>query len=111
MIRANYETEPFFQPGDLIRHQRYGYRGVVVALDLSCQASEQWYRSNQTQPARNQPWYHVLVDRSLTTTYAAQTSLAPDESKIPIAHPLVATFFCDFVNGQYVRNSTPWPKE
>ncbi len=111
MIRANYETEPHFQPGDLVCHRRYGYRGVVVDLDFICQAADRWYLSNQTQPARNQPWYHVLVDRSLTTTYAAQTSLVPDKSRTPITHPLVATFFNDFVNGQYIRNAQPWPKE
>ena len=53
-----------FQPGHLVRHRRYGYRGVVVALDLECGAGDDWYRSNRTQPDRDQPWYHVLVHGS-----------------------------------------------
>lgn len=109
MIRANYHTEPLFQPGHLIRHKRYGYRGVVVGCDLTCQASDAWYRSNQTQPARHQPWYHVLVDQSGTITYPAQTSLSPDESQKPVVHPLVEVFFSGFVDGRYIRNQQPWP--
>lgn len=108
MIRANYITEPLFQPGQLVRHQRYGYRGVVVDVDLTCQAPDAWYESNQTQPARHQPWYHVLVDGSGTATYPAQTSLVLDGSREPIVHPLVEVFFSRFEDGHYVRNSQPW---
>lgn len=110
MIRANYITEPLFQSGQLVRHRRYGYRGVVVDVDLTCQAADAWYESNQTQPARHQPWYHVLVDGSGTATYPAQTSLQPDESREPIANPLVDVFFAAFESGRYVRNTRPWPR-
>ena len=53
-----------FDVGTLVRHRRYGYRGVIVAFDATCQASDQWYYSNQTQPSHDQPWYHVLVHES-----------------------------------------------
>jgi len=97
-----------FVPGELVRHRRYGYRGVVVALDLSCQAGEPWYRSNRTQPERDQPWYHVLVDGATHTTYAAETSLMADETPIEIRHPLLEHFFSGFRNGFYLRNDRPW---
>ena len=109
MIRANYDIAPLFQPGQLVRHKRYGYRGVVVDYDLTCQASEEWYQSNQTQPERNQPWYHVLVDQTGTTTYPAQSSLSADEDAQPIIHPLLSYFFSGFDHGRYIRNSLPWP--
>ncbi|MFT5049408.1 MAG: heat shock protein HspQ [Chlamydiales bacterium] len=99
-----------FQPGQLVRHRRYGYRGVVAALDLKCRADEQWYQSNKTQPGRDQPWYHVLVHGSHQTTYAAESSLMPDRTGGEIAHPLVEEFFSEFVHGAYVRNSQPWPQ-
>ena len=102
------DAEPRFTTGQLVRHRRYGYRGVVVDFDLTCEASDQWYESNQTQPDRNQPWYHVLVDGTATTTYAAQANLLPDDSSEPIEHPLVEPFFSDFVDGKYVRNDRPW---
>ncbi len=56
------EKDPLYHPGQIVRHRRYGYRGVVVDSDLTCKADEAWYQSNQTQPDRNQPWYHVLND-------------------------------------------------
>ncbi len=100
---------PLFEPGQLVRHRRYGYRGVVVDRDESCQADDAWYHKNQTQPDRDQPWYHVLVDESLTCTYAAAENLQPDASGLPIDHPLVPMFFCGFQDGVYLRNNEPWP--
>ena len=99
---------PLFKKGNLIRHKRYGYRGVIVEMDLSCLADDSWYCSNNSQPNRDQPWYHVLVDSSTATTYAAQSSLEPDPSNKEIHHPLVALYFNEFLNGGYQRNQVPW---
>lgn len=99
-----------FRPGELVRHRRYGYRGVVVDRDPMCLASEPWYQANQTQPERLQPWYHVLVHGSGHSTYAAQTSLEPDDSGEAIDHPLVEQFFDGFDGEQYARNEQPWPR-
>lgn len=100
---------PRFEPGDLVRHKRYGYRGVVVAVDGHCKATPQWYLSNKTQPSRDQPWYHVLVDGSSTSTYPAEQNLLPDDSGMPIDHPLIAVYFSAFAGGRYARNDDPWP--
>lgn len=99
-----------FRPGQLVVHRRYGYRGVVVDLDPGCAADEEWYQGNQTQPRRDQPWYHVLVHGSGHTTYAAEENLAPDPTREPVAHPLLATFFSAFTGDGYVRNDRPWPR-
>jgi len=109
MIALNSPPKPVFQPGQLVQHRRYGYRGVVVHRDESCQAEEQWYLNNQTQPNRNQPWYHVLVDGSMTCTYAAAENLRVDSSLEPISHPLLKHFFSGFQDGRYVRNDELWP--
>ena len=108
-VQCRADLEPQFHSGQLVQHQRYGYRGVVVDLDLTCQADDDWYVANRTQPDRNQPWYHVLVHNSDQVTYAAQTSLEDDNSLEEVAHPLVPHFFSDFSNGKYLRNDTPWP--
>lgn len=110
--RAPYDSRgrPIFEPGQLVRHRRYGYRGVVVQRDETCQADDQWYQNNQTQPDRNQPWYHVLVHGSSTCTYAASENLMAELAVIPIDHPLVPIFFSDFKHGAYVRNDQPWLK-
>ena len=102
------ETQPLFQSGQLVCHRRYGYRGVIVAVDARCMADAQWYMTNRTQPDQNQPWYHVLVDSKATCTYAAQNNLMADESAEPIEHPLIAEFFSGFCEGRYQRNDRPW---
>jgi heat shock protein HspQ len=98
-----------FEQGQLVSHVRYGYRGVVVAYDLFCIAPDNWYKSNQTQPEKNQPWYHVLVDGGGQVTYAAQTSLEEDEEGGPVDNPLVDTFFSEFTGQKYIRNDQKWP--
>jgi len=97
-----------FQPGQIVRHRRYGYRGVIVEIDSHCMADETWYRANMTQPDRDQPWYHVLVDGSTATTYAAQTSLMVDVDRAEVNHPLVTLYFSEFDDGRYQRNEMPW---
>ncbi|MDA0745584.1 MAG: heat shock protein HspQ [bacterium] len=103
------ELEPRFVLGQLVRHRRYNYRGVIVHLDATCQADESWYLSNSSQPDKNQPWYHVLVHGSDQVTYAAQNSLRGDDSLERISHPYVPLFFDAFQNGRYTRNDRPWP--
>ena len=103
------DGKPKYVPGQLVRHRVYQYRGVVVSYDLQCMASDEWYQSNQTQPNRQQPWYHVLVDGSNSVTYAAQENLQANTSKAPVHHPLLETFFSAFKDDHYVRNDEPWP--
>lgn len=105
------DISPNLAVGQLVRHKKYGYRGVVVDFDLDCQAADAWYRNNLTQPNKNQPWYHVLVDRSESTTYAAQSNLEPDDETNEIHHPLIPIYFEKFSEGQYLRNQVPWKLE
>jgi len=110
-VSACPKNETLFRIGDLVRHRRYGYRGVVVDYDLTCQADDGWYQSNRTQPERNQAWYHVVVSESTQATYPAESSLMADESNEEILNPLVSYFFSSFENGVYIRNERLWPLE
>ncbi|MCA9246719.1 MAG: heat shock protein HspQ [Planctomycetales bacterium] len=110
MISINHGLRPVFEPGDLVQHRRYGYRGVVVERDESCLADDAWYQKNQTQPDRQQPWYHVLVNHSSICTNATAENLALDTSGLPVEHPLLAQFFSAFQEGAYVRNDAQWPR-
>ena len=99
-----------FEPGEVINHIRYGYRGVIVEFDLSCQAPEHWYLANQTQPDRDQPWYHVLVDGSQQVTYVAESNLKHDQTGEPVVHGMLNLFFSgyDDIQNKYQRNDVPW---
>lgn len=105
------DSEPSFRPGQLVRHRRYGYRGVIVDVDGHCKADPVWYMSNKTQPDRDQPWYHVLVHDSVSVTYAAESSLKADDSEEPVNHALVEHFFSSFNGRQYIRNDEPLPDQ
>ena len=91
-----------FGVGELVQHQLFGYRGVVVDVDASFQLTDEWYdQMARSKPPRDQPWYHVLVHDAEHSTYVAQRNLGPDESGEPINHPLVPELFEDFSNGRY----------
>ena len=95
-----------YELGVVVRHKLYHYRGVIVAYDLQCAAGDTWYLANKTQPSREQPWYHVLVDESGgLSTYVAQSNLVCDESGEPIDHPRLGSYFSKFKDGVYVANS------
>ena len=87
--------------GGLVRHKRYGYRGVVVGSDPRCLADDDWYYRNRSQPRRNQPWYHVLVHGAEHSTYSAQNNLDMDEGREQVIHPLTKVFFQYFSSGRY----------
>jgi len=53
----------------------------------------------------------VLVDGGGHTTYAAEENLEPDPAPMEVRHPLLEHFFSAFVDGVYVRNERPWPRE
>ena len=102
--------DPQFEPGEIIFHKKYGYRGVIVSFDLLCKAPDSWYQSNQTQPDRNQPWYHILVDGNQQVTYVAQSNLVYDQLNKPVVHPMLNLFFFghDESENKYLRNTVPF---
>ena len=92
----------YYDLGVVVIHKLYGYRGVIVAVDPRCMAGDTWYQSNKTQPAREQPWYHVLVhDSGGLSTYVAQSNLEADTTGQLIDHPRISCYFADFKDGRY----------
>jgi heat shock protein HspQ len=87
--------------GTIVHHNKYGYRGVIASFDPMCQADDVWYSNNRTQPSRNQPWYHVLVDGADTTTYVAEENLELAAAVEPVQHPLLMHFFSTYYQGRY----------
>ena len=95
-----------FAVGDLIHHQLFNYRGVVVDMDSTYQSTEEWYETvARSRPPKNRPWYHVLVDGATHTTYVAERNLERDSSAEPISHPMLAHFFSKFEGGRYVSGA------
>ena len=96
------ETVPTFSVGQVVEHLRFGYRGVIVAIDRRFKGTDEWYQQMApSRPAKNRPWYRVLVDDSDQMTYVAERHLQLDECPEPISHPLISRFFEGFDRGRY----------
>lgn len=93
-----------FNIGQIIHHNRFDYRGVIVDVDATFSASDEWYdKVALSRPPKDKPWYRVLVDGTDEVTYVAERHLEPDEKTSPIKHPLVDELFDGYENGQYVK--------
>ena len=91
-----------FSVGEIIHHQRFDYRGVVVDVDPVFQGTEEWYDTMAiSRPPKDAPWYHVLVHGSDHMTYVAERNLEADDDGGPIAHPLLGHFFDEHRDGRY----------
>lgn len=106
----SYSPQNEFKIGEVTEHKNYDYRGLIVEIDENCQANDNWYQSNQTQPNKNQPWYHVLVDGNHNITYVAESNLKVDTLRKPVVHPMLNLFFygIDEENNRYLRNKVPF---
>jgi len=92
-----------FSIGDVVHHQLFDYRGVIVDVDPRLMLSDEWYDTvARSRPPKDQPWYHVLVHDAAHETYVAERNLEPDTSGVPIRHPLVETCFSSFSDGHYL---------
>ena len=97
------ETTCQLSIGQIIHHLKFDYRGVIIDVDASFESSEEWYEMMaKSNPPKDKPWYHVLVNQSTTTTYVAEQNLEEDSSKQPILHPLVDVYFSRFEEGRYL---------
>lgn len=94
-------TAKFFV-GQIVRHSKFAYRGVVFDIDATFQGTDEWYELvAKSRPPRDKPWYHVLVDGAEHTTYVAERHLEPDDIGTPIIHSLVAELCGEFQEGRY----------
>jgi heat shock protein HspQ len=94
-----------FSVGEVVHHQLFNYRGVIVDVDPEFQAPEEWYEAvAKSRPPKDQPWYHVLVDGAGHATYVAERNLEHDQNTNPVNHPLIKEFFSSFENGRYIRD-------
>ncbi len=97
-------SEPRFKVGQIIQHQKNGYRGVIFDVDLTFQQSEQWYEQvARSRPPKDQPWYRVLVHGGQHETYVAERHLQSDDTHEPIRHPAVDVYFDEFKGDHYAR--------
>ncbi len=90
--------------GQVVKHLKFDYRGVIVDVDAGFQGDDEWYEQvARSRPPKDQPWYHVLVDNSDHMTYVAERHLQADDSLMPVNHPHIMDIFAGFTDGVYQR--------
>lgn len=95
-------TRARFSIGQVVHHQKFDYRGVVVDVDPVFEGSDEWYEQvARSRPPKDKPWYHVLVDNGDHMTYVAERHLEEDDSGDPIRHPALDSYFSEFRAGSY----------
>ena len=92
-----------FAVGEVVRHRRYPYRGVIAGYDEAFMGTDEWYCGNSTQPDRSRPWYHVLIHGTSRSAYVAEENLLTDTCGEQVVHPLVKRCFVGFCKGHYVE--------
>ena len=100
--------KPRFQRGSIVQHKEDGYYAVVTDYDMYFINDEEIYNKDETKPAKDKPWFYVLINKTNAISYIAQENLVPAGEFVEIEHPLVDFFFKDFDDEKYIRNDKTW---
>jgi len=107
-VRAPHVT---FRVGQVVKHKKWGYRGVIIGWDETARAPADWleqmHKDNPTW--KHQPNYAILVDTR--DRPAPQLTYVPQENievvkHTKILHPNVEDYFENFDGSQYLPR--PW---
>lgn len=91
--------------GQIVRHRKHPFRGVVFDVDAMFSNTDAWYEAipEESRPAKDQPFYHLLAENDQTyyVAYVSEQNLVADNSGEPVEHPDLSDLFGDFEDGRY----------
>lgn len=91
--------------GQVVRHRKHPFRGVVFDIDPEFSNSDEWYDAipEGSRPSKAQPFYHLLAENDQTyyVAYVSEQNLVPDNTGEPVDHPDLPELFGDFEDGRY----------
>ena len=91
------KTQAKYHLGQIVRHRKHPFRGVVFDVDPTFSNSEEWYEAipEDSRPRRDQPFYHLLAenDQSHYVPYVSAQNLTIDQSGVPVEHPHLDALF------------------
>ncbi|MGD8860409.1 MAG: heat shock protein HspQ [Myxococcales bacterium] len=95
-----------FSIGDVVKHYRYPFRGVIFDIDPTYSHTDEWWESipADVRPRKDQPYYHLLADNGETTyvAYVSEQNLRSDDTGDRCRHPEIEDYFERFEGGRYV---------
>lgn len=100
-----FKAQAKYHIGQVLRHRKHTFRGVVFDVDAMFSNTEEWYQNipEESRPSKDQPFYHLLAenDQSYYVAYVSEQNLIPDETGEPVDHPDLCDLFGDFEDGRY----------
>jgi len=94
-----------FGLGDVVRHRKFPFRGVIYDVDPVFANTEEWWRSipEAVRPRKDQPFYHLLAvgEQGPYTAYVSEQNLLPDGEGGPVDHPEIPRLFGALSDGRY----------
>ena len=103
--RIMLSTHAKYSLGQIVRHRKHPFRGVVFDVDPEFSNTEEWYQAipEGSRPSKEQPFYHLLAenDQSFYVAYVSEQNLIADYSGEPVEHPDVHDMFGNFDGAAY----------
>jgi len=94
-----------FGIGQVVRHRKYAFRGIVYDVDPEFANTEEWWQAipEEVRPRKDQPYYHLYAENAETeyVAYVSEQNLLADESGDPVRHPQVDEMFIRANDGAY----------
>lgn len=98
-------TRAKYKLGQVVRHRKHPFRGVVFDVDPQFSNTEEWYQAipEDSRPIKEQPFYHLLAEneQSFYVAYVSEQNLVADYSGEPVEHPDVGDMFGQFDGAAY----------
>lgn len=98
-----------FGIGQVVKHRKFGFRGVVFDIDPEFSNTEEWWMSipEDVRPNKDQPFYHLFAENEETEyiAYVSEQNLLVDTSREPVRHPQVREVFTRARDGSYRMKS------
>ena len=99
------KTRAKFHLGQVVRHKKHPFRGVVFDVDAMFNNTDEWYEAipEENRPRKEQPFYHLLAenDQSYYVAYVSEQNLVLDQSGEPVDHPDLPDLFGEMQDGAY----------
>ena len=94
-----------FAIGQVVKHRKYPFRGIVFDVDPVYSNTEEWWQSIpvEVRPRKNQPFYHLFAENAETeyVAYVSEQNLMADTSGDPLRNPQAGEMFVRTLDGDY----------
>jgi heat shock protein HspQ len=88
------QAEAKYHLGQIVRHKKHPFRGVVFDVDSEFSNTDEWYAAipEEARPVNDQSYY---------IAYVSEQNLVANTSGDPVDHPDIEDIFGPFENGAY----------